>query len=190
MEHSGRGFKSKWGQLSIATSQKPSVVNSICISSFPCSHVITCARFRLNQMWRLTKTMSRINGEHWKKKKWNWSSCTKLSVVQSCGFKSHSDQLSMATSQNDSVLSTIRISSLCCTHVITCARFHLKRMWQLTKAMAEMKRERWTKRWNLISCTKLALSARWAHGLVAQSVRASEWNSVVLGSNPSQANFL
>ena len=27
-------------------------------------------------------------------------------------------------------------------------------------------------------------------GLIAQSVRASEWNSVVVGSNPTQANFL
>ena len=43
--------------------------------------------------------------------------------------------------------------------------------------------------WNWSSCTKLALSASWIHGLVAQSVRASEWNSVVVGSNPTQANF-
>ena len=28
------------------------------------------------------------------------------------------------------------------------------------------------------------------HGLIAQLVRASEWNSVVAGSNTSQANFL
>ena len=28
------------------------------------------------------------------------------------------------------------------------------------------------------------------HGLIAQSVRASERNSVVVGSNPTQANFL
>ena len=27
-------------------------------------------------------------------------------------------------------------------------------------------------------------------GLIAQSVRASEWNSVVMGSNPTQAKFL
>ena len=44
--------------------------------------------------------------------------------------------------------------------------------------------------WNWSGCTKLALSASWTHGLIAQSVRASERNSVVVGSNPTQANFL
>lgn len=34
------------------------------------------------------------------------------------------------------------------------------------------------------------LSASWAHGLIAQSNRASEQKSVVVGSNPTQANFL
>ena len=76
------------------------------------------------------------------------------------------------------------------TKIITCVRFCLKQMWWLTKAMAKMKREHWTKRWNWSSCTKLALSASWTHGLIDQLVRASEWNSVVVGSNPTQANFL
>ena len=44
---SGRGFKSHSGQLSIATSKNRSVVNTICISSFRYTHVITCSRFRL-----------------------------------------------------------------------------------------------------------------------------------------------
>ena len=43
-------------------------------------------------------------------------------------------------------------------NVITCARFCLKQMWRLTKAIAKMKCEHWTKRWNWSSCTKLALS--------------------------------
>ena len=60
----------------------------------------------------------------------------------------------------------------------------------MTKAMAEMKREHWTKRRNWSSCTKLALTVSWTHGLIAQSVRASERNSVVVDSNPTQANFL
>ena len=46
------------------------------------------------------------------------------------------------------------------------------------------------KRLNWSSCTKLALSASWTHDLIAQSVRASERNLVVAGSNPTQANFL
>ena len=65
-----------------------------------------------------------------------------------------------------------------------------KQMWRLTKAKTEMKREHWTKIWNWSSCTKLALRASWTHGLIAQSVRASERNSVVVGSNPTEANFL
>ena len=38
--------------------------------------------------------------------------------------------------------------------------------------------------------TKFALRASWNHGLIAQSVRMSEQNSVVVGSNSTQANFL
>ena len=34
------------------------------------------------------------------------------------------------------------------------------------------------------------LNASWTHGLIAQSVRAAECNSVVVGSNPTKANFL
>ena len=39
------------------------------------------------------------------------------------------------------------------------------------------------------SCTKLAPSVSSTHGLVAQSVRASERNSVVVGSNPTEASY-
>ena len=74
------------------------------------------------------------------------------------------------------------INSFCYTHVITCTRFRLKQMWRLTGTMAEMKSELWTKRWNWSSCTKLALSASWTHGLIAQPFRASEWNLVVQNS--------
>ena len=88
-------------------------------------------------------------------------------------------KLSIATSKNPLVVNTIRINSFC-YNVITCARFHLKQMWRLMKAKTEMKREHWTKRPNWSSCTKLALRASWTHGLIAQSIRASEWNSVVV----------
>ena len=57
----------------------------------------------------------------------------------------------------------------------------------------EGKQPKWNvtlnKRWIWSSCTKLALSVSWTHGLIAQWVRASEWNSEVVGSNPLQANF-
>ena len=38
------------------------------------------------------------------------------------------------------------------------------------------------KRWNWSSCTKLVLSVSWTHGLITQSVRPSERNSVVMES--------
>ena len=38
--------------------------------------------------------------------------------------------------------------------------------------------------------TTLALIANWTIGLIARSVRASEPNSVLMGSNPAQVNFL
>ena len=46
------------------------------------------------------------------------------------------------------------------------------------------------KRWNWNRCTKFAVSVSWTHGLIAQLVRASERNSMVVGSNPTQTNFL
>ena len=48
----------------------------------------------------------------------------------------------------------------------------------------------WIKRWNWSNSTKLALSVSWIHGLIAQLVRASEQNQVVMGSNATQVNFL
>ena len=76
------------------------------------------------------------------------------------------------------------------TNVIIRARFLLKQMWRLTKTKTEMKSEHWTKRWNWSRCTTLALSVSWTHGPIALVVRASERSSVVMGSNPTQANFL
>ena len=60
---SGHGFKSHSGQLSIATSKDPSVVNTICINHFA-AKVITCARFHLKQMWRLKKAVAEMKCEH------------------------------------------------------------------------------------------------------------------------------
>ena len=51
----------------------------------------------------------------------------------------------------------------------------------------------WRNRWNWNTCTKLVLSlscSSWTHDLIAQSVRVSEQNSVVVGSFPTQTNFL
>ena len=45
-------------------------------------------------------------------------------------------------------------------------------------------------RWNWSSCAKLLLSASTIHDPIAQWDRATKWNSVVVGSNHTQANFL
>ena len=52
------------GQLSIDTSKNPSVVNTIYVSLHSATNVITCARLRLKQMWRLTKAKTEIKCEH------------------------------------------------------------------------------------------------------------------------------
>ena len=93
----------------------------------------------------------------------------------------------IATSKNPSVANVWTHSA---TNVITCTRLRLKQMWRLTKTKTEMKCEHWAKRWNWSSCTKLAPRASWTHGLITQSVRVSKRNSVVVGSNLTQANFL
>ena len=102
-------------------------------------------------------------------------------------------------SKNLSVVNIICISSFHYTHVITYRKHQLKWTWRLTKA----KQPKWNvtlnKWWNWSSCTKLAVSASWTHGLIAQwvyrnelihMVCATEPNSVVMGSNPTQVNFL
>ena len=56
--------------------------------------------------------------------------------------------------------------------------------------MAEIKSKHWTKKSNGSSCSKLAVNANLTHGLIAQLVRAFKQNSVHMGPNPTQANFL
>ena len=74
-------------------------------------------------------------------------------------------------------------------------------MWLLRKNFSWIKRGDWrrqwpkwsrtlSKRWSWSSCTKLAQSASWTHGLIAQLVRAPERILVDVGSNPTHSNFL
>ena len=42
----------------------------------------------------------------------------------------------------------------------------------------------------MLHISYISLSAGWTHGLIAQSVRASEQNLVVVASNLTQVNFL
>ena len=55
-----------------------------------------------------------------------------------CGFKSHSGQLSIATSKNLSVMNTIYINSSRYTDLITSTNLQLKQRWRLLKAIAQM----------------------------------------------------
>ena len=152
-------------------------MNTIYISSFRYTHVITSIKFWLKQTWRLTKaiaeTKSTLN------KCWNWSSCTKLALSARWTHNliarpvRPSDQLSMTNSNNPSVVNTICISSFLFAYVITSINFWFKQTWRLTKA-----NPKWNvtpnKRWSWSSWTKLAQSASWTHGMIAQSVRASD----------------
>ena len=76
-----------------------------------------------------------------------------------------------------------------CTHVITSRKLRLKQMWRLTKAIAKMKPDT-EQTMKLEQLHKVGSEYELTHGLMAQSVKASEWNSVVVGSNPTQVNFL
>lgn len=53
-----------------------------------------------------------------------------------------------------------------------------------------MKSEKKTKRGNLSSSTKFALTVHRTHHIIIQLFRGSEWNSVFIGLNPAQAIFL
>ena len=57
------------------------------------------------------------------------------------------------------------------------------------KRLTEMKRDT-EQTMKLEKLYKVVPGSSWSHGLIAQSVRASERNSVVVGSSPTQANFL
>ena len=68
----GIGFKFHSGQLSIATSKNPSVMNTICINSFRSTHVINSTKFRLKQTWRLTKTIAEMKCDTEQTMKLEW----------------------------------------------------------------------------------------------------------------------
>ena len=60
--------------------------------------------------------------------------------LSSHGLKSHSGKLSIAASENLSVVNTTCSNSFR-YNVITCVRLHLKQMWGLKKAKTQMQRE-------------------------------------------------
>ena len=156
MEFSGHGFKSHPRQLSAATSKNPSVMNTICITSFRYTDVITSTKLRLKHTWRLTKAIAEMKCDteqtmklqelykvcseyelnSWPDSSVGWSVWTELTGRS---FKFHSRQLSIVTSENPSVMNTISINSFRHTYVITSTKLRLKQTLRLTKAIAEMK---------------------------------------------------
>ena len=105
-------YKSHSGQLSIATSNNPSVVNFICIRSFRYTHVITSRKFQIKTNVVTDEGNSQNEIRNWTNdeigvaaQSWFWVR-VELSVH---GLKSYSSQLSIATSNNPSVVNTILI---------------------------------------------------------------------------------
>ena len=68
--------------------------------------------------------------------------------------------------------------------------FHLNKRGESPRQQTQgkLKIEQKMKLWS--NCTKLVLSAIWNSGLIAQLVRASKHNLVIVASNPIQDNFL
>ena len=116
--------------------KKSSVANTKCTSSFRYTHMITCRKLRLNKLgdWQRPTAEMKCDTEQTMKLEWLYkvrsecelSSWPDSSVCHSVwtwfsgwGFKSFSDQLSIATSKNLSVVNTICISWFSNTHVIT-----------------------------------------------------------------------
>ena len=106
-----------------------------------------------------------------------------------CGFQSHSGELSIATSKNRSVVNIISMSSFRYSHVIASTKLYLNKRVDWWRQYSKLNLKL-SKIWKWSGCTKLALSASWTHVLIALSDRVSEWNSVVVGWNPTQAKLL
>ena len=139
----------------MATSENPSVVNTMCISSFHYTHVITFRKLQLNKRgdWRRQTAKMKCDIE----KKWNRSGCTTFALsaswshgllaqfvrmsdrVSGCGFKSHSSQHSVATSENLSLVNPICISWFSKTHVIKYRKLRLNKRGDWRTQTAEIK---------------------------------------------------
>ena len=141
---------------------------------------------------------------------YNWSGCTKLSLRATWTLvasqlswlerlnriqwlwvqvPSQSGQLSIAIIWDCSVVNTICISSFRYADMIYLYKISIKWAWRLTKAMAEMKSNT-EQVMKLEWLLKVGSDWSWTHGQRAQLVKFSEGNTVVLGLNTTQANFL
>ena len=112
-----------------------------------------------------------------------WSSM----VIHYISYIAHSGQLFTATSKNPSAVNTICISSFWCIHL---CKISIKINVVTEEDNCENETLALNKRWNWSSSTKLVLSVRWNHDLIAQLFRASEQNSLLVGPRLIQADFI
>ena len=139
---------------------------------------------------------------------WNWSSFTKFALSARSTHSLIAQSL-RASDQNSSVLGlylgqsfysyfygSVTDDNLMC-HLIQLHSwgyllFKTSIKIKVTTGKGSSWNEIWTlsKRWNWSSCTKLAVSVSWTHGLIGQLVRAPKQNLFSEGLNPTQANFI
>ena len=183
------------------------MVNTICISPLCHTHVITSRKLWLKETWQLKKVHSRNEMWHWTDNEigvavqsWLWvrvelmawyqSRLQHLNRIQWCCFQIQL-RPTFYSYFKESVSSEYHMYQLILLH--SCAYLQ-KTSIKINVATNEDKQPKsnvtLNKRWNWNRCTKFALSVSWTHGLIAQLVRASERNSMVVGSNPTQTNFL
>ena len=153
---SGCRFKSHSGQLSIAGSENPSVANTIYISWFSNTRVITYRKLWLNKRcnWRKPTAEMKFDTEQIMKLDWQYkvgSECElniwpNSSVCKSvwkrftgCCFKCNSGQRSKTSSENPSVVNINLISSFCYTRVNTYRKLRLMKRGEWQRQTAKMK---------------------------------------------------
>ena len=206
MDFSGPGLKSDTSEPSLATWKNLSVVNTICISSFRYScDYLKKSSIKVNMT---TGEGKQLNGNVTLNKRWNWSSCTKLALNGSwthhliVQFVRASERNSVAVASNLTEINLLKLLQRIFQWWILYVSVHSPTLiWLLTRnfdkinvTTDECKQLKWNvalnKRWNSSSCRKLFLSASWTQGLVADSLRAFEWKSVVMDSDSTQPTFL
>ena len=132
-------------------------------------------------------------------KRYNWSSCRKLALSASWTH-GLTGQSRRASKKNSVIvgLNTTRSNFLYLLHrilqwwTVYVLAHSATLMWLPQENFNRNKRGDWWRQWpkrNMTlnkrshwrSSTKLALIATWTHGLIAQSITASEWNSLIVG---------
>ena len=152
--------------------------------------------------------MATYQGTRWKRnvtlnKKQNWSGCTKMDLNESWtqgliaqlvrAYEWGSIVVGSYPTETN-VLKLLHRIRQCWIPYISSHSATL--MWFPTENVVIYKGKRPKRnvtlnKWrNWSGCKKMVLSASWTHGMIAQSIKECERGSVVVGSIPTQANFL